>query len=86
MNLITLSIFGVMPNNGPGKTVNIHSRISDDVFFVLELMRQIKLFWHFIIVVNKKEIFIGKVFFMDHITRKFVQLIINLQTKMKIIK
>ena len=37
-----------------------------------------------IIIIFKKWIFIGKVFYMVHLLERLVQLIINLQIKMKI--
>ena len=86
MNLTILSIFGIVPISGQEKIVNICLKIFNIGFLVLWLVCQIRLFWHIIIVINKRWTFIRKVFLLNHFIIRLVQLIIKLQIKIKINK
>lgn len=74
LNIITsltiLSIFLIMQKNKQEKTVNTLLKIFDIIFLEHWLVYHIKLFWHIIIDVNGKWLYIVRVCFMILLLRK----------------
>ena len=72
ISLIILSNFSIVPKIGQEKIVNTPLKIFDIMFFEYWQVYQIRLFWHIIINVSKKYIYIKKKYFMALWLRRYI--------------